>query len=68
MTLYSIIDSGDGHIIGSYNIKAEPEKIDKILDAVITVYGSHRTVALFLMALEVNTIKWKPIRVEGGLF
>ena len=68
MTLYSIIDSDDGHILGSYNIKADIDEIDKILKAVITIYGSNRKVVHFLTALEMNDIKYKQIEIKGGVF
>lgn len=66
-TLYSIIDSHDGHIIGSYKISAEPEKIDEILEASNLVHGKQRNVAMFLAALISNDIKWEPINISGGL-
>lgn len=66
-TLYSIIDNKDGHIVGSYKISAEPEKIDELLKASNLVFNKERSVAMFLMALERNNIKWEPITISGGL-
>jgi len=66
-TLYSIIAGNDGHIVGSYKIYAEPEKIDELLEASNLVFNKERSVAMFLMTLERNNIKWEPINISGGL-
>ena len=66
-TLYSIIDGSDGHIVGSYKISAEPEKINDLLEASNLVFNKERSVAMFLASLERNNIKWEPINISGGL-